>query len=814
MADPELSFSKCPPLQCLGLCLLLSFVGCGGTGSSTPPPTQVSIQLNQSSATVVPGATVQFTAQISGTSNTAVTWTVDTVSGGNSSKGTVSNGLYTAPQQASTHVVTATSVADTTKSASATVTVQGNVAITPGTETLLTGAIQQFQATVSGQSSSSVVWSVDGISGGNSTLGTINSGGLYTAPSQPGNHSIGAASATNAADSATAAVTVFSFVIAPTGATVAQSGTQQFTATINGITNTGVTWTVDGVAGGNPNSGTISTTGMYTAPSQAGTHTIAATSVADTAAIVSTTVSVSGTISISPNTATLVTSATQQFTATVTGQTNATISWSVDGVAGGNASVGTISSNGLYTAPALAGSHTITAASGTNTADSATAPITVFSFAISPTSAAVGQAATQQFTTTIQGLTNTSVTWSVDGVAGGNASSGTVSTTGLYTAPSQQGTHTVAATSVADTAASVSATLNVAGPILISPTTATLVTSMTQQFTATVTGITNPTISWLVDGVTGGNETVGTISSSGLYTAPALAGAHTVTASDGTSSGDNASAQLTIFSFTITPSQSAIGPSTTQQFAATVSGITNTGVTWLVDGVTGGNSSVGTISTSGLYTAPSGLGAHTVTAASVAYPADVVNAPLTVINEAPLAVLTYHNDDARDGAYTQETTLMPSNVNSTQFGKLVSYPVDGQIYGQPLYVPQLTINGAKHDVVFVATQNNSVYAFDADATSSNPSTFWQVNLGAPKGAYDDAGPWPVVGVLSTPVIDSTTKTIYVVTHLASGTPEYWLHALDITTGKDKVSAVGLSGSVEATTLVSAAISAWGWCWIR
>ena len=134
-------------------------------------------------------------------------------------------------------------------------------------------------------------------------------------------------------------------------------------------------------------------------------------------------------------------------------------------------------------------------------------------------------------------------------------------------------------------------------------------------------------------------------------------------------------------------------------------------------------------------------------------------------------------------------------MNSTQFGKLHSYPVDGQIYGQLLYLPQLNINGAAHDVVFVATQNNTVYAFDADATSGSGTTFWQANFGTPKNAYDDAGPWPVVGILSTPVIDVTSNTIYVVTHQQNATPEYWLHALDVTTGKDRVSPVGISGSV-------------------
>ncbi len=156
-----------------------------------------------------------------------------------------------------------------------------------------------------------------------------------------------------------------------------------------------------------------------------------------------------------------------------------------------------------------------------------------------------------------------------------------------------------------------------------------------------------------------------------------------------------------------------------------------------MDGIAGGNSSVGTISASGLYTAPSALGAYTITATSAADTSATASpVQLVVINASAASVLTYHNDDARDGAYLQEMTLTPQNVNSNSFGKLLSYPVDGQIYAQPLYMSELSIDGGTHDVVFVETQNNSVYAFDADATSANPTIFWQINLGVPVGAYD------------------------------------------------------------------------------
>ena len=106
-------------------------------------------------------------------------------------------------------------------------------------------------------------------------------------------------------------------------------------------------------------------------------------------------------------------------------------------------------------------------------------------------------------------------------------------------------------------------------------------------------------------------------------------------------------------------------------------------------------------------------------------------------NAAAQAVTTYHNDAARTGANLNETALTPANVNSSQFGKLGSYPVDGQIYGQPLYMPNLTINGGQHNVVFAVTEHNSVYAFDADLKATSP--LWMVNLGPSVPSGDGLG---------------------------------------------------------------------------
>jgi hypothetical protein len=562
---------------------------------------------------------------------------------------------------------------------------------------------------------------------------------------------------------------------------VLAGGTAQFKATVANSTNTAVTWSVDGVAGGNTTSGTVSATGLYTAPSKTGAHTVTAASVADTSATAKAAVAV-GLLSLSPASIMVAPGGTQPFNATTQGFSNSGVTWSVDQISGGNSTVGTITASGVYTAPTQAGSHTVTAVSVADTSAVATATVTVALLTVSPASTLIAPGGSEQFSATIQGFSNSAVSWSVDQISGGNSAVGTISASGLYTAPSQTGSHTVTATSVADTSVSASATIGIA-TLSLSPTASTVADMATQQFTATVNGPANSAVTWSVDQVVGGNSAVGTISSTGLYTAPSQAGGHTITAASALNASLAASAKVSVFVFAVSPSAAAIAPSGTEQFTATIQGVTPTTVTWSVDGVAGGNATTGTISASGLYSAPSAIGAHAIKATSKADTSASVSAALTVINASQAAVLTYHNDDARDGAYLEEVSLTPSKVNAIQFGKLLSYPVDGQIYAQPLYLSQVSINGGTHDVVFVATQNDSVYAFDADATSAQPTTFWRATVGTPVNKQSEYGVF-VVGVLSTPVIDATTNTIYVLAESSSG-PEFTLHALDVATGAEK-----------------------------
>jgi hypothetical protein len=239
---------------------------------------------------------------------------------------------------------------------------------------------------------------------------------------------------------------------------------QQFAAVVSGLSSTAVTWRATG--------GTISSTGLYTAPASAGTYSVTARSatsrrrsnsavVTSDPAVVTVTlpnpppVTSTVQISVSPTAASLQAGAQQQFSALVSGMSNTAVTWS--------ASSGIIAANGLYTAPGTAGTYTITAVSSADTTKSASALVVVsvpkpVAVTISPANASVGETNQLQFTAAVSGLSNTAVTWAV------TRGSGTITQSGLYTAPRAAESDIITATSQADNTKSASTSIAVLPP--------------------------------------------------------------------------------------------------------------------------------------------------------------------------------------------------------------------------------------------------------------------------------------------------------------------------------------------------------------
>ena len=317
---------------------------------------------------------------------------------------------------------------------------------------------------------------------------------------------------------------------------------------------------------------------------------------------------------------------------------------------------------------------------------------------------------------------------------------------------------------------------------------------------------TNATTCLAAGGWTGPRPVKGTVS-----TGPLNVGTTYSLSCTGPGGTGSASAIVSIASQTsivVTPRNAALTLSQLQQFVAASPG--GGPVTWTVDGVIGGNATAGTISASGVYAPPPAAGTHTVLALDAANPSRGGSAAIAVTDLQ--GIYTFHNDGTRRGANLKEYALTPASLASGSFGNRWSCAVDGDVFGQPLYLANFGLGGGTHNVLLIVTQNNSVYAFDAD--DSTCKTYWTLSAmpaGATPVPYTDlAGCSDIinVGITGTPVIDSATKTLYFVTKTKeAGAYFQRLHAVDLATGAEmphspavimaSVNGTGSGGSVVA-----------------
>ncbi len=510
-------------------------------------------------------------------------------------------------------------------------------------------------------------------------------------------------------------------------------------------------------------------------------------------------------IAASPTTVSLSVGATEQFKATGTfsdgssQDVTASATWT-----DASAKVAKITASGMATALA-AGSTTITATMGGisgNASITVSAPAkTLTAIAVTPATASIVAGATQQFTATATySDSSTADVTSSAAWTSSNAATAKISPAGLATALAA-GSATISAVLNGVTG---SAPLTVSAPpitvssVTVTPATASIAATTTQQFTATATysdastkDIT-ATATWKSS-----NTASATINAAGLATA-ASAGSTTITASLNGVSGSTTLAVTGITSISVTPASPSFAVGSTQQFTATatssdssISDITST-ATWKSS-----NTGVATIAAGGLATGVAS-GSTTVTA-SLEGKTGNVTASVTIAVGTGVNVPTWHYDNGRSGLNPKETSLTPANVAPKSFGKLFSYLVDGYAYAEPLLMSNITINGAAHNVLYIATENDSVYAFDAD-TYGTGKPLWKASVLQSGEAAIIGTVKPVQGITSTPVIDPSTNTIYVVSSqkASGGGATYRLSALDITTGAQKHSPVTITASVPGT----------------
>jgi hypothetical protein len=574
--------------------------------------------------------------------------------------------------------------------------------------------------------------------------------------------------------------------ILPGSATLFLGQTQQFQAIVAGTSSTSVNWSVNGVAGGNATSGSISIGGLYTAPAilpANGIVTVTAVSAANdqTSASVSVTLEDDVAVSVSPASANVPAAGAQVFMAKVTGtgSPSAAVTWSVNGITGGNATVGTIVASGAngatYTAPAAPPSPPTVTVTATSAADntktgSASVTITCMTDSISPASANVSLGQTEMFAASFCSTIGAATVWDVNGIAGGNATVGTIASNGaggantaVYTAPADLPSPAQVTIHAAAGSATTSATVTITSSVTVSvsPPTATVVVTQRVTLMANVTNTPDAAVTWTVNGILNGNFSVGEICVAGSnpcvspngavpgavdYLAPAsvpAANPVTVAATSKADPSQSGSAIITIASqagpiaVTVSPVYAFVAPSgaqsSTAQFFADVTNTVNTSVTWSVQSAVAGQgcggAACGSVEANGLYTAPATApspNAISVVATSVADSTKSASATVAITSGPVIEV------------------LLPSSVMA---GAVESFPFEVQgvnfVAGSGSAASVILLNGAARATTCATANTCAISLNPADVQSAATFSIQVQNPGSP-GAVSNPVPFVIV----------------------------------------------------------------------
>ncbi len=533
------------------------------------------------------------------------------------------------------------------------------ITVAPATASVLLGESLTFTATVKNTANTSVTWSVNGIPGGNATVGTVDTSGAYTAPMNlpsPASVSVRAISVADTSQTSAALVLVASDIsvsVSPQAMLAELGASRTFAATVSsgGNPNRGINWIVSGKGCAGEVCGTVDASGNHTAPQILMTPPIvslAAISAADPSKSGTATVTITSSFLLAlAGPSSVIVSGTASFSATLTPAANSNpsrvISWSVAGPGCIGAACGTISSSGVFRAPSLPPTPAAVQIIATPQADPSKAVavsvsiLPMMSVSISPTAATVALGASQSFRASVSGAQDDTVTWDVNGVVDGDSSAGSIlnSQTApddtIYTAPLTLPANApvvVRARSNANPNVSASAiiTFTAAINVALAPSGATLAVRERQTFTAQVNNTPNQNVTWQVNGIPGGTPASGQIcevasspclplsaSDGGSvdYVAPAGLPSPDPVIVTATSQADgtrSASASVTILPHTVVsvqPGNATLAETGQLQFTVSVTGSNNQQVFWSISGAGCGNpAACGSIDSNGLYTAP------------------------------------------------------------------------------------------------------------------------------------------------------------------------------------------------------------------
>jgi hypothetical protein len=583
--------------------------------------------------------------------------------------------------------------------------------------------------------------------------------------------------------------------VSPDSATVALGGSQQFDAIVTGTKDTAVSWEVNSVTGGSAAAGTISTTGLYSAPAAIPSSkvTVTVVSVADATASASAVVNFQSAINVTlaPASTTVPVSGTQLFTAAISGEGNssAQLAWSVNGLSGGTASTGTIAPNGplsaVYTAPAAVPAVnpvSVTVASVADPGKSVSASVTIScpaSDSINPSAVSVALGQAQVFSASLCIPPGASIAWDVNGILGGNAVIGTITpataTSATYSAPEvlpSPATVTVHATA-ANGNASAAVTLMSNVSVALSPPNATIAPSQTLAITPTVTGSSDANVVWTVNGIANGNTAVGEICATNsnpctppvsaipggvVYLAPSTAPSQNPVSVQATSQADpsrSATSLVTISAATQTGSISAMplysflaatggAPSTEQFFALDANGAT-VPVSWSVTSAVPGagcvGSACGSIGADGVFTAPAQApspNAISIVATTLSNPAQTAAATVSITSGVTIE------------------TILPSSVTA---GTVESFPLELQglnfVAGTGASASAILLNGTALTTTCPSASSCAIALTPAELSSPGTLT---LQIRNPDGALSNPVPFVISPLTVSPAILSLPTT--------------------------------------------------------